>query len=215
MIAIQSRRRLHTALICTIAVGLSGACASAQDGRQVQVLVYNDARVQKSTLRAGELETARIFRLAGVRIAWVNCSSDLPARDKEHCRFGPRTNEYVLRLIPEGKNSTDLVFGEAFLDEAGSGRYADVFFDRIRAAHDEHGTNVTRLLGAVTAHELGHLFLGFRAHSWIGIMTPLWEGQCLRRMAMGNLLFTREQATRMQFTLGENQTHDSLSIAQK
>jgi hypothetical protein len=102
-----------------------------------------------------------------------------------------------------GKTSPDLVFGQAFVGESGTGMYADVFLDRIQAAHDQYGTSVPRLLGAVAAHELGHLLLGFQAHSWTGIMTPVWESESLRLMSMGNLLFSREQAVRMQSTLGQ------------
>jgi hypothetical protein len=65
------------------------------------------------------------------------------------------------------------------------------------------------LLGTVAAHELGHLLLGSHAHSSIGIMTPHWEPETLRRMNMGGLLFTREQASRMQ----ERIRHNDLRLA--
>jgi hypothetical protein len=177
--------------------------AAALDWHEVQILLYDDARVRPSVLEAGESEAGRIFRLAGIRLVWVNCSSRLSDSEREHCQLGPGMSQFVLHLIPTGKASSDLVFGQAFLGESGTGKYADIFFDRIRAAHDEYGTSVPRLLGAVAAHELGHLLLGFHAHSWTGIMMPVWESESLRRMSMGNLSFSREQAVRMQSRLGQ------------
>ena len=91
-----------------------------------------------------------------------------------------------------------MVFGEAFLGEDGSGKYADIFFNRVMAASATPELDTAQLLGAVTAHELGHLLLGSRSHAAIGIMQPVWEKDCLRRIWMGSLLFTREQAQAMQ-----------------
>lgn len=203
--AIQSRPRVCVLLFCTGILLESGAVAWAQDQAQVQVLVYDESRVQRSVLEAGELEASRIFRVAGIRMAWFNCSIRLPDPEKEHCRFVPEARQLVLRLIPKGKTSSDLVFGEAFLGEGGMGTYADVFTDRIKAAHEEYEMNVSLLLGAVVAHELGHLLLGFQGHSWDGIMTPVWGLECLRRIGMGSLLFSREQGARMQSRLDQGE----------
>jgi hypothetical protein len=201
MFALQGRSCIGVLLLWFGILSCGVSVAAAQDRHQVQILFYDDARVQQSILEAGKSEAGRIFRLAGIRLAWVNCYSRLSDSEREHCRLLPGMSQFVLRVIPKGKASSDLVFGEAFLGESGTGKYADIFFDRIEAAHDKYRTSVPRLLGAVAAHELGHLFLGFQAHSWIGIMTPVWESECLRRMNMGNLLFTPEQAARMQSRL--------------
>src|SRR5262249_16089412 len=61
----------------------------------------------------------------------------------------------------------------------------------------EDGIDEARLLGAVAAHEVGHLLLGLRAHTLWGIMAPRWSGEALRQVGMGRLLFTPEQAARM------------------
>jgi hypothetical protein len=197
---LQSKKCSHVLLWATI-LCLGAADSLAQDLSKAQVLVYNDAQVQSSILEAGELEADRIFRQAGVRLNWLNCSAQHSNLPGEHCRVVSGARQFVLRVLPKGKISSDLVFGEAFLGENGKGMYADVFFDRIRSAHDVDGTSMPRLFGAVTAHELGHLLLGFNAHSWLGIMMPVWDAGCVRRMNMGTLLFTGDQARHMQSTL--------------
>jgi hypothetical protein len=107
-----------------------------------------------------------------------------------------------LHIVPTGKTSTDSVFGVSFLGEDGSGKYSNVFYERVAEAHHEWGANLAALLGTVAAHELGHLLLGSHAHSYIGIMAPVWEGESLRQIAMGGLHFTQEQSSLMRTRLG-------------
>jgi hypothetical protein len=51
------------------------------------------------------------------------------------------------------------------------------------------------------AHEIGHLLLGTNAHSALGIMRPHWQGEELRRIGMGTLLFTPQQVRHIQARL--------------
>ena len=53
------------------------------------------------------------------------------------------------------------------------------------------------MLGAVSAHELGHLLLGSNSHSRIGIMEAIWEKDSVWKVERGMLLFTREQGELM------------------
>jgi hypothetical protein len=107
----------------------------------------------------------------------------------------------VLHIVPTGKTSSDLVFGLSFLGEDGDGKYSDVFLDRIEETRRASGKDLSRLLGTVAAHELGHLLLGNHAHSLAGVMTPIWKEKTLRYADMGCLLFTREQAALMRTRL--------------
>ena len=211
--AVQSQFCISVLLLWVSILSCGVSVAATPDWHEVQILVYDDARVQRSVLETAELEAGRIFRLARIRLTWVNCYSQVSDSEKEHCRLVPGVRQLVLHLIPKGKASSDLVFGQAFLGENGTGTYADIFFDRIQAAYDEYGASVPRLLGAVAAHELGHLLLGFQAHSWTGIMMPVWESESLRLMSMGNLSFSREQAVRMQSRLGQTHSHKVAALA--
>lgn len=159
------------------------------------VLVHNHADISQAVLDQAEAEAARVFRAAGIEIAWVDCGTDFGVEDPCHDIF--RSNCFVLNIVRTGITSSDFVFGLSFLDEAGAGKYSDVFFDRIEQAHRDSGGDVSRLLGAVAAHELGHLLLGARAHSYAGIMTAHWKKEDLRHLGMGTLLFTHDQASVM------------------
>jgi hypothetical protein len=175
------------ALLCVF----GGALAN---GQVVRVLIYNSAKVPDGVVAQAGREAVRIFRAAGVPVTWVNCTGRGPSGE---CLVQPQGPELVLHVIPRGKVSTDSVYGEAFLGGDGEGKYADVFYDRILEAQRELGASPSLLLGAVSAHEIGHLLLGLRAHSWAGIMAPVWRKESFRDLQMGQLFFTRDQALQL------------------
>lgn len=181
------------------------AAARSGDRSKVQftVVVNDGADVSPLILYQGETEAGRILSAAGIQIQWMNCSGDTGVVE-EACRVVARGDQLVLHIVPTGKTSTDSVFGMAFLAQDGSGKYCDVFFDRIEEAHRNFGADRSQLLGTVVAHELGHLLLGSHAHSQVGIMAPVWEEEILRNMGMGHLLFTREQASLMRARTGRD-----------
>jgi hypothetical protein len=156
--------------------------------------MHDSAGVAAPILREAEKEASRVFRLAGIEIRWVDCGGSWPARP---CKFTSNSDALVLHIVPNGRTTVASVLGEAFLGEGGQGRYADVFYDRMAAAASAWGTNLAALLGTVSAHELGHLLLGSQAHTLAGIMAPIWEQDNLQRVAMGTLLFNKEQSESM------------------
>ena len=165
----------------------------------------NSAGISRTILNEAEAEARRIFRVAGIDTVWVHCARKASTGDLE-CRHAPRRNEFVVQIVSTGRTSSDMVFGEAFLAEDGAGKYSDIFYDRVQKAHAEFGEPISRLLGTVAAHELGHLLLGIHAHSKVGVMTPVWEEETLRHMEMGGLLFTRDQASRMRARISGGET---------
>jgi len=187
--------RKHLWGFVAVLLGLGVAAAEAVPAR-ITVLVNNSAAVSANVLKQAEQEAARIFRPAGVEIVWMNCGEESVMEDGV-CREVPGPNRFVLHILPNGKTSTDFVFGVAFLGEDGRGKYCNVFFDRVRDAHRDLGTSTAQLLGTVAAHELGHLLLGPHAHSRCGIMEPVWKDDALRRTSTGTFLFTAEQGELM------------------
>lgn len=163
----------------------------------ITVLMTNNAGVAKPILIEGEQEAARILGKAGVDVLWINCPTESPA-EETLCHHAPDANHFTLHMVLGKQPSADSVFGMAFLGNDGNGKCGDVFFNRIQQAHRDYGVNTAFLMGAITAHELGHLLLGSHAHSLTGIMEPVWRKESLRQIAMGTLLFTQQQASLMQ-----------------
>jgi hypothetical protein len=181
--------------IVLLSGNLSASRGSKEDS-EITVLVNNSAGLSSNILKQAEVEASRIFRAAGLDVVWVDCSSGTVGADSA-CSRAPRSNEFVLHIVSQGRTSSDLVFGLAFLAQNGDGKYSDVFYDRVLEAHRDSGVDVSNLVGTVAAHELGHLLLGSHAHSYDGIMSPVWTREVLRRMEMGNLQFNSDQASRM------------------
>ena len=84
--------------------------------------------------------------------------------------------------------------GAAPAADDGTGRVAYAFYVRIEALAQRRGIDVAKVLGIVMAHEIGHLLLGFGAHSSAGIMSGRWGKFEMDLVAAGLLGFTKEQA---------------------
>ena len=174
---------------------LCGAVGRTQsyEGLRIRVLVNDSVGVNRGILKQAEEEASWLFRSAGITIDWLHCGKSVD------CARPPRSDEFVLHITPSGKTTRDFVFGEAFLAPDGTGKYTDVFFDRMRETDAD--IDIGQLLGAVSAHELGHLLLGSHSHSLMGIMEPLWKREALHKIAMRNLTFTPEQLRLMRSRL--------------
>lgn len=194
------RRKLAIGMVSVLLWG-SGVRAENVERAHITVLVLDSVRLSPSLLRRAEAEASLVFRAAGIEVDWVNCSKP---GETDTCHRVPGPKEFVLHIVATGKTESDLVFGEAFLGEDGSGKYSDVFFDRLQGTSGVPELDLVELLGAVSAHELGHLLLGSRSHSRVGIMEPVWERESLQKIGMGTLLFTPEQSLLMRKRIGRD-----------
>jgi len=177
-----------------IVVLLCVSAAIAQDATlngSITVMLLNKAGASRAVLHKAEGEVSRIFRAAGVDITWNECWVT------HGCHHILAADEFVLNVIPEGKGCSDGAFGVAFLDPAGNGRYADVFYRKIKEEAEGGGPDPGRMLGAVAAHELGHLVLGSNSHRPRGIMMPVWNETTLRMIGIGGLSFTNAEVALM------------------
>ena len=68
---------------------------------------------------------------------------------------------------------------------------------------DGLASEVSDVLGATVALEIGHILLGSKAHTRSGIMCSRFQRTHIGMAARGELRFAPEQARRMQATLGE------------
>ncbi len=168
---------------------------NSANGLTLSVQIYNWAKVSRATLQKGQAVAGAIFKAAGIELRWIEC----PCEASEEMTLS-------LRIIPKLFGSTTSKFrsdhlGFAAVDEEG-GELATVFYDRIESLGK--GGDLASLLGLATAHELGHLLLGSKAHTDEGIMRPNWTRKDLHRDRQNLFLFTSEQAERIR-TKGLNQ----------
>jgi hypothetical protein len=87
-------------------------------------------------------------------------------------------------------------FGFAVEGEAGEfACYAWVFFAKDAAV--QTGFGLPQILGAVLAHELGHLILGANSHSKRALMRTQWSRQELLAADLGKLDFSDSERARI------------------
>lgn len=171
--------------------------AEATNGLTLSVQIYNWAKVSPATLQKGQALAGQIFKQAGVDLKWAECPCET--------RADPTT--LSVRIIPKLFGSTRSKFrndhlGFAAANEEG-GELATVFYDRIESLG--RGGDLSNLLGLATAHELGHLLLGSKAHTDGGIMRPHWTRRELRQGQENPFLFSSEQAGRIRTKVSTRQ----------
>jgi hypothetical protein len=174
---------LWAGMACT---GVCGEGASPE----VRVWVINAAGVDEMTVSVALKRVALIFRDAGIRLAWLECSAG--------CRVD-EPSMLVLRIVahPASGSVSPNALGFAVAQQ-GDSTYASVFRDRVLALVGHGGPcSEAELLGHAMAHELGHLLLGTSAHSSYGLMAGRWRATDLDRASVGFLLFSPAEAALM------------------
>jgi hypothetical protein len=184
---------------------LARAAEPTKDNPQITVFVNDSASAPERIVLAAEQNAGRVFHQAGVEVEWMNCGAQDGNRSRTQCRENMMRPGLVVRIIPHARTLGDDVFGVSFV-EHDSGSYADLFFEPIEQLHQQNrDISLAPILGDVLAHELGHLLLGSNAHSRDGIMQPHWTREQLRRVAMGQMRFSKEQAATMRMRIASSQ----------
>ena len=159
------------------------------------------------------MRAPNFFRAAGVDTIWVHCSAPRiqvqsasapaePVTGAEPICDGPvKGSTLTLRILPGSSHArgTETVFG--FADVGGP---ASVFWGRIQElaySVDGDPNEAPVILGAVIAHEVGHLLLGTNSHSPTGIMCANWDREYLRLASRSRQLFSPEQSAVLRATV--------------
>jgi hypothetical protein len=155
----------------------------------LRILVTNnyDGLSRRALSDAKEV-TEMLFAVGGLRIEWVDqLDTDLPLI----IAFPPAGGAERLELKSHVLAQT---FHSSTSD--GPGGRALVFVDRVAKRAESARIEVTRLLAAVIAHELGHMLLA-DAHSETGLMRPHWGDRDLQLIEMGALRFSAGEPDRI------------------
>jgi len=186
----------HQLLLFVILVrsAVCAADASAPQNPQIVVCVYNEAGASDATLEKAEEQTANLFRRSLLPLVLQTCSNH-PTWTQGRGTISEAL--FYIHVVPKAASLSDDAFGVAFLASDGTGRYADVFFASVQRLQGQRTAGTAEILGYVMAHEIGHLLLGFHAHSNTGIMEARWSGPELQSIAMGRLAFKHEQCRRL------------------
>lgn len=206
----KTLRRWQLALVvtafCTTAV-LQAATNSLDARASFTAQVVDYAGVKTKELAEAEQVAAAIFLKAGVRSSWadVRNAGSSAFEDQPEAGICVIYVHVQSSAIADKNGLSNSVMGLA----PGSGpdrQLVYVFYDRVKAlAERQVAASVTgdidvpasqsHILGAMIAHEIGHILLNMPSHSKTGIMRGPWNLGDLRDVAYGALYFTEPQAT--------------------
>ena len=188
------------ALLAGSASGKPG-CAVAPE-QTLLVRVYDKAQVRGAVLEYATMETARLFRAAGIRISWEHLSAESPDDEGTDLTAAalrqPDVRPYlVIRLIPRTPTT---VFPDALgysLPFAHRGAHVLIFYDRVEALTQRGNAAGYVILGHAMAHELGHVLLGSTEHTSGGLMHARWTPASWRLASAGLVAFGCAEIERM------------------
>jgi len=189
--------------VASVGSARTQARGGAEPSLQITARVYNYAAVSRETLLGAEKESSRIFREAGVEVAWLDCPTSHAEEEKYPACAAPMGAMAVdLRVVPapmaERLRSNGEEAGMALPSaRTGNASAAWVFYQRVEELAESEVASSSQILGHAIAHEIGHLLLGPNAHSRTGIMRGNWDRRYLQEASQGQLLFTRDQAGRI------------------
>jgi hypothetical protein len=208
------------ALVGVVAVSIPGPAwgesgshpLDEPSGGELQVRVYNYARVPTAPLARAQAIAGGILRRAGIETTWLDCPlTQEEIRQKPACDTSFGAEDLVLKIVPEAMseplNLPANSFGRAVFTEEHGGNTAYLFYDRVKSLAASGVCDAGVLLGHAAAHEIGHLLLGTPAHSASGIMRARWQPDELAQAARGRLTFSAAQAARMRAELHARKHH--------
>ena len=189
--AFAVRVRVALALLALILVPPHGLAArdAHQSSGGINVLVYNYARVPVAILTAAEREAGKILGVTSIELTWLDCAP-APTTD-QRCLRGWTKQTPGLRLITGFNKYQARELGHADIPVL-----ATIYYEKVvRRVYAENAeSDLGTVLGALMAHELGHLLLTEPKHSTVGVMEPNWGRAQIRSARDGKLVFTAQQA---------------------
>jgi hypothetical protein len=193
-----------------LGVWANSAVAHDSPSPTLQVSVFNRALVPEDKLKQAEARAEKIMSRAGIHLTWLDCPVSTAGPTSvalssptisQSCRAMHYPEHIAITILERPTNIPADTFGEAFLNERGTGSYIDVFYGQLSALRLEEAMAPAEILGCVIAHEIGHLELGADSHSKTGLMRAHWDDKSLSDAAKGQLFFSPSQVIAMRTTL--------------
>jgi len=191
------RRRSLLLIVWGLAFSTSSDARTPDIVAHVKVSLFDDAHVAPGTLAQAQARATSLLSQAGVDLEWLNCRAADPSDFTpavSPCSVVEWPRHLSVRIVARGNAASHETFGLAYLDNAGCGVYAKVYYQNLVASRDILQLTEGDMLGFVIAHELGHLLLGTNSHSTTGVMQAHWTATTLHEAAHNILFFTPAQA---------------------
>jgi hypothetical protein len=189
-------------------LGISASMTAQSRGTSAHVVIRWSPQValpgqgSEARRRAGN-----ILDQAGISVSWRDCGSfeRQQGRVSTECLQPLEANEVVVRIVQGGSSGPgpSASLGESLVAVDGRGGwFSTIYSDRVTAMALLANADVADVLSRAIAHEVGHLFLGTRAHARRGLMRATWSTADFRRNATLDWLFSADEARTMREAIG-------------
>ena len=201
---LSNRLLLLTPLIGFLGVlSLLPAAARTPDRtpRKIQLSLFNDAAVPQDVIAAAQIRASSVLEKAGAEAEWLTCR---PTNKADFSPASPECGTFAwpvhlsVRIVRRGTSVSDNVFGMSFLNEAGEGVYAIIYYENLLDSNGYSGLSNADMLGYAIVHEIGHLLLGLHSHATHGVMQAKWQKATFVAASQGRLVFTEPEANLIQ-----------------
>jgi hypothetical protein len=165
------------------------------------VKLFNDGLVSRKLLHSAAGDAAWILKSACVELLWVPCAP-VSRSNMAPCTAPAGALELHILPTPPTNDFRDDTMGIAIL-RPDPGDHAAVFVSRVRetATRNPGLADVKDIMGAVMAHEIGHLLLHSNSHSSAGVMSADFRQTDLIRASQRQLIFAPEERDTIQRNL--------------
>ena len=178
---------------------------TAEQPLSLRVRIYDYESLSSYTLESAKEVASSILGDAGVRISWEQCrvraeDANLDASCKTPLSAGDIQLRIIGKAMAKKLANSRYCMGYA-LRSPGMAGIAGVYHHRAVDMEGSRVVDLASLLGAIMAHEIGHLLLKAETHSDAGIMQGQWARDVMRLIGKGRLRFTPDEAERMRADL--------------
>ncbi|MCC6859545.1 MAG: hypothetical protein IT158_13330 [Bryobacterales bacterium] len=200
------------------AILLAAMAGPALGETPVRVRLYDYAGVPPRILDQAQAYASTLFSEAGIAMEWARCSpgeSGVPGDAACRPPFDPLNLEIRIlsREMAKRAHTTEHALGYALL-APGFHHVAAVFYHRALELEKACLAGRSDILGAVLAHEIGHLLLAQPHHPPTGIMCARWGDEVLKLIQKGRLRFTAGEARAMARMLSQgNRARSQRAVA--
>jgi hypothetical protein len=199
-----SRIALPSLLVALLFAATTAARIPDPVNPHLRLAIFNDAAIPADTLTQAESRASFVLAQSGIELDWINCGRPDPSDFSPHvtpCSSLAWPHQLSVRILPRGRSIHSDIFGQAFLDESGSGVYSNVYYNNLAANPEHTQLPDADMLGLVIAHEVGHLLLGSNSHSSSGLMQARWNASALQAAIHNTLLFAPAQSAALRSRL--------------
>jgi hypothetical protein len=200
-------RSVRSTVFILVVLFAHHAAAADAPAAAIRIRIHDYARVDATPLASAQRIVSRMYDAIGVHTEWL--ASTRPHDDEAIPTNVGSTDLTIIVLTPEMASRRTLpeaVVGYAAVTRGEAGRIAFVIYDRVRNVARHADADITRVMGMVMAHEVGHLLLPSRSHSDNGLMRGHWAAADFSHLDALDLGFSLEQVDEIRRTIRASAT---------